>query len=84
MAETAKTVTETVVNKNTVKLALDEYNDLIRKAARPVVNNVTVLQKTAQQAAEDNVVLGIGFTVIGLAITGVGIAVYRYGKKNLK
>lgn len=84
MPETAKTVTETVVNKNTVKLALTEYNELVAKAARPIVNNVTLLKMTNKQVAENNVMYGALIAGLGGAMLVGGVIINRLGKKALK
>jgi hypothetical protein len=81
MDSTTEAVTKTVVNKNTVKIALDEYNDLVRKAARPVVQNVSVLRMTNAQAAKSQRVWGISLAVIGTVVAGVGVGLAASGKK---
>jgi len=84
MDSTTEAVTKTVVNKNTVKIALDEYNELVRKAARPVVQNVSVLRMTNDQAAKSQSMWGIGLAVVGAATTAVGVGLAVAGKKAFK
>jgi phage-related minor tail protein len=83
MAETAKTVTETVKNKNKVTIALDEYNELVQKANRPVVTNVTVLRKTGEQAAKDNQLFGSLIAIVGTVLAIGGTIVAKKGKRHL-
>jgi len=85
MDSASKTVTETVakVNNSTVKIALDEYNELVRKAARPVVNNVTWVQKTAEQSAMDSYAFGGFFAGLGAVMLIGGLIVAYSGKKKL-
>lgn len=81
----SKTVTETAskVNTNMVKIALPDYEELVRKAARPVVNNVTWLQKTAEQSAMDSYAFGGFFAGIGAVMLIGGLLVAYSGKKKL-
>jgi hypothetical protein len=81
---TTEAVTKTVVNKNMVKIALDEYNDLVAKAARPVVQNVSVMRMTDSQVAKNNVIWGIGLAAVGsmTALAGIGMAIA--GKRAFK
>jgi predicted HAD superfamily phosphohydrolase YqeG len=80
----AKTVTETVVNnasKSTVKISLDEYNSLMKKANKPTVQNFTEIIKTNEQNASDNKMWGIALCFVGVAITASGVLAYQHGKK---
>ena len=81
MSETEKKVTETVTNKNTVKISLDEYNRLMREAARPVVQNVTKVLKTNAQHAADNRVYGIILCGLGSVSAISGLFLYLQSKK---
>lgn len=86
MAEsTQKTVTEVVASasKNTVKITLEEYNELMRKASRPINTHVTYLQKTAQQAAMDSYTFGGFFAGLGAIMLVGGIIVAISGRKKL-
>ncbi len=84
--ETAKSVTETVVSKSKGKVSLvfEEYEDLVRKAARPVVNNVTVNRLTNQQVAKQNVIYGSLLLGVGVVLSIGGALIRQNGKANLK
>ena len=83
--EASKTVTETIAtaSKNVVKITLEEYNELMRKASRPTHTNVTYLQKTAEQAAMDSYAFGGFFAGLGAVMLVGGIIVAYSGKKKL-
>lgn len=88
MAE-ENTVTETTVKKSSgqVKVDLDEYNDLVRRANeektiyRP---NYTTIQKTPEMAANDRITRG-AFTMTGGGLMFVvGLVEFMAGRKALK
>ena len=84
MDSTTETVTKAVVNKNTVKIALDEYNELVQKAARPVVQNVIRKTMTDVQIAQQNVAWGTALMVIGTGMGAAGVLIRSLGKAKLK
>jgi actin-like ATPase involved in cell morphogenesis len=94
MSEASKTVTETVVNtakKGMVKIPLEEYEELVKKAARPIIRNVTTVLKTDAQNARDNKAYGFVLMAGGAMLAGAGGGLatlghylYRHGKNPLK
>lgn len=74
-SKVTETVTEAATKVGTVKIPLDEYNELLRKAARPVVQNVTRVVKTNAQAAAENKAIGIGLIACGI-LGGGALAIF--------
>ena len=56
--ETSSTETVTQTSSGTVKLDLEEYNDLTRRANRPQNVTYTKIVKTQEMAAQDRVITG--------------------------
>jgi hypothetical protein len=90
MSDVSKTVTEITEQAKKigmVKLPRDEYEELVRKAARPIVRNVTTILKTDAQNASDNKVFGIMLVVIGgsvgTAMVASGAFLYKHAVQSV-
>lgn len=85
MAE-EKIVSETVksVSSGTVKITLEEYNDLLAKAAEKAPVIYRTVQKTAEMVAKENVMWGSALLGGGLGLALIGGGILRTGIKQTK
>ena len=68
--ETTESVTTTTAKASdgTVKISVEKYEELMRKAnEQKVTYNQTVIEKTPEMAASDKIVFGNLFMVAGVA-----------------
>jgi hypothetical protein len=65
-----------------VKLTLEKYNDLIRRANRPteVIVNKTEVIKTAAILAQECRMWGGGLMALGASMFVVGAVIYKHGR----
>lgn len=82
--ESSTTETTTVKSSGTVKITVEEYNDLMHRANRP--QNVTYnrIEKTPEMAANDKVFAGSMCMGGGAALFALGVIQFVAGKKALK
>ena len=84
--EKIETVSTTTAQKSggTVKITIEEYNTLVRKAGEEKVTyNQTIVQKTAEQSANDKILYG-NFSILGgVGLIGIGIYSRAKGIKAL-
>lgn len=85
MAEEIKT-TESVTktSSGSVKITIEEYNDLMAQARRPQTVVYNRIEKTPEMAANDLVHMGAFFMGGGGAMFALGVISFLVGKKQLK
>jgi hypothetical protein len=85
--ETSTTETKTTTSSGTVKIAVEEYNELMRKAAEPkqIYNPVyKTVEKTPEMQATDLVNLGALFMGGGASLFAIGAIQFVIGRGKLK
>lgn len=85
--ETSTTETTTTKSSGSVKIAVEEYNDLMKRANEPkqVYNPVyTTVEKTAEMQATDLVHLGAFFMGGGASLFVIGAIQFAVGRGKLK
>lgn len=87
MAENTTETTTTSVEKasdGTVKISVEKYEELLRKAnEQKVTYNQTIVERTAEQVAEGQVMWGNLLVVAGVVQVGVGFYLRLKGAKGL-
>ena len=70
------------VSDGTVKISVEKYEELLKKAAKPteMIVNRTVVNKTAEMAAREYRLWGGSFMGLGAALFTVGAFLYRQGR----
>lgn len=63
-----------------VDISVEKYNELLRLANKPQTINRTQVVKTAEIAAKEYRVWGVGLMGLGGAIFTIGAVVYRAGR----
>lgn len=64
----------------TVKISVEKYEELLRKAARPTTINRTQVIKTAEMAAREYRIWGGSLMGVGGALFSVGAFLYSKGR----
>jgi len=80
--ETSSTETVTQTSSGTVKLDLEEYNDLTRRANRPQNVTYTKIVKTQEMAAQDRVIAGGLFMGGGASLLVLGAIQWVIGRRQ--
>ena len=80
--ETSSTETVTQTSSGTVKIELEEYNDLMRRANRPQNVSYTKIVKTPEMAAQDRVIAGGLFMGGGASLLVLGAIQWVIGRKQ--
>jgi len=80
--ETSSTETVTQTSSGTVKLDLEEYNDLTRRANRPQNVTYTKIVKTQEMAAQDRVITGGLFMGGGASLLVLGAIQWVIGRRQ--
>ncbi len=82
--ETTNTETVKTTSSGTVKITVEEYNELMRLAARPQTVTYNRIEKTPEMAAMDLVHWGAFFMGGGGTLFIIGAIQLYIGKKGLK
>lgn len=64
----------------TVKISVEKYEELLKKASRPTTVNQTRIVKTAEMAAKDLRIWGGTFMGLGATLFTVGAFLYKAGR----
>jgi hypothetical protein len=83
MAEEVTNINEVKTSSDgNVKLSLEKYNELVRRANRPteVIVNKTEVIKTAEILAQECRMWGGGLMALGASMFLVGAGLYRHGR----
>lgn len=81
MAEAVTSIHEVkTASDGSVKISVEKYEELLKKAARPTTVNRTEVIKTAEMAAREYRLWGGTFMGLGAAMFTVGAFLYRAGR----
>lgn len=80
---TSTTETVTKASAGTVKITVEEYNDLQARASRPQTVTYNRIEKTAQMQATDLVHMGAFFMGGGGSLFVLGAIQFFVGKRKL-
>jgi hypothetical protein len=81
---TSTTETVTKASAGTVKITVEEYNDLQTRASRPQTVTYNRIEKTAEMQATDLVHMGAFFMGGGGALFVLGAVQFMVGRGKLK
>lgn len=83
MPEEASTTTETkVTSDGSVKISVEAYNDLLKRAAtKPPVINRTNVVKTDEMLAKESKLWGGSLMGVGASLFAVGAGLFKSGLK---
>lgn len=82
--ETTESVTTVKASDGTVKISVEKYEELVRKAnEQKVYYNQTVVEKTPEMAAQDLVHMGVFFMGGGGTMFVIGVLQFMAGHRKL-